>query len=58
MACNSEITLHIVFASYDAVREKRKIRNYQKPDLRGGKRANDMIVKQYTLNHIRYDIHH
>nr|AMQ11771.1 hypothetical protein [Shigella dysenteriae 1] len=27
---------------------KRKIRNRRKPDLRGGKRANDMIIKQNT----------
>lgn len=52
------MALHVVFPGGGIVRGERKIRDYQKPDLRGGKRANDMIVKQYTLNHIRYDIHH
>lgn len=37
---------------------ERKIRNRRKPDLRGGKRASDMIIEQYTQNHIRYDFHH
>lgn len=37
---------------------KRKIRNRRKPDLHGGKRASDMIIEQYTQNHIRYDFHH
>lgn len=48
MEANSEITLHIVLASYDAAREKRKIRNRRKPDLHDGKRASDMIIEQYT----------
>nr|AYM49216.1 hypothetical protein GPNKGMII_00100 [Salmonella sp.]AYM49349.1 hypothetical protein GPNKGMII_00233 [Salmonella sp.] len=37
---------------------KRKIRLRRKPDLHGGKRASDMIIEQYTQNHIRYDFHH
>lgn len=36
---------------------ERKIRDSQKPDLRGGKRANDMIVKQHPLNHTGYDFY-
>nr|AVR61050.1 hypothetical protein [Escherichia coli]QTG67489.1 hypothetical protein [Escherichia coli] len=27
---------------------EKKILNHQKPDLHGGKRANDMIIKQHT----------
>lgn len=33
MVANREITLHIVLKGCDAAREKRKIRNHQKPDL-------------------------
>lgn len=47
MVANREITLHIVLKGCDAAREKRKIRNSQKPDLCGRKDANDMIIKQY-----------
>ena len=45
MVANREITLHIVLKGCDAAREKRKIRNNQKSDLRGGKPAVDMIIR-------------
>lgn len=37
---------------------ERKILNCRKPDLRGGERAWNMIIKQHTQNHIRYDFYH
>lgn len=33
---------------------ERKILNRRKPDLRGGKRASDMVIEQYTQNHTGY----
>lgn len=44
MVANREITLHIVLKGCDAAREKRKIRNSQKPDLRDEKGVVDMIL--------------
>lgn len=34
-----------------------EIRLSQKPDLRGGKQAKDMIIKQNTQNHTECDIY-
>ena len=42
------MALHVVFTGGGVVRRERKIRDHQKPDLHGGKRANDMIIKQHT----------
>jgi len=36
----------------------KKIRNREFSDLRGGKRATDMIIIQREENHAEYDIYH
>ena len=48
VSCQRSVTPHPVKADQRAAAKDLRIRNHQKPDLRGRKDAKDMIIKQHT----------